>query len=65
LDIIKNNYNGNEDISRYYYQLMIYILSSQNKKNKTINLIKYRWTQIQNSQNNINNNTHYYEDNNG
>jgi hypothetical protein len=56
LDIIKNNYNGNEDISRYYYQLMIYILSSQNKKNKTINLIKYRWTQIQNSQNNINNN---------
>ena len=44
---------------------MIYILSSQNKKNKTINLIKYRWTQIQNSQNNINNNTHYYEDNNG
>ena len=66
LDIIKNNYNGNEDISRYYYQLMIYVLSSQNKKNKTINLIKYRWTQIQNGQNNINNNsTHYYEDNNG
>ena len=65
LDIIKNNYNGNEDISRYYYKLMIYVLSSQNKKNKTINLIKYRWTQIQNSQNNINNNTHYYEDNNG
>ena len=39
LDIIKNNYNGNEDISRYYYKLMIYVLSSQNKKNKTINLI--------------------------
>ena len=62
LNIIENYYNGNEDISRYFYQLMIYILSSQNNKNKTINLIKYRWKQIQN-----NNNTHtnYYKDNNG
>ena len=62
LNIIETYYNGNEDISRYFYQLMIYILSSQNNKNKTINLIKYRWKQIQN-----NNNTHtnYYKDNNG
>ena len=60
LNIIENNYNGNEDISRYYYKLMIYILSSQNKKSKTIKLIKYRWKQIQNN----NNNTHI-KDNNG
>ena len=62
LTFIKNNYNGNEDISKYYYKLMIYILLLQNKKSKTINFIKYRWKQIQN-----NNNTHtnYYKDNNG
>ena len=58
LNIIKNNFNRNEDISRYYYQLMIYVLSSQNKKSQIINLIKYRWKQIQNK-NNI------YKDNNG
>ena len=64
LNIIENNYNGNEDISRYYYQLMFYILSSQNKKSKTIKLIKYRWKQIQNNNNN-NTHTNYYKDNNG
>ena len=62
LNIIENNYNGNEDISRYYYQLMVYILSSLNKKSKTINFIKFRWKQIQN--NNITH-TNYYKDNNG
>ena len=62
LDIIENNYNGNEDISKYYYQLMIYILSSQNKKSKTIKFIKFRWKQIQN--NNITH-TNIYKDNNG
>ena len=62
LNIIENNYNGNEDISRYYYQLMVYILSSQNKKSQTINFIKYRWKEIQN--NNITH-TNYYKDNNG
>ena len=62
LNIIENNYNDNEDIPRYYYQLMVYILSSQNKKSQAINFIKFRWKQIQN-----NNNTHknYYKDNNG
>jgi hypothetical protein len=59
LNIIEKNSNCNEVISRYYYQLMIYILSSQNKKSKTIKLIKYRWKQIQND-----NNTHI-KDNNG
>ena len=59
LKVVEKNYNNNEDISRYYYQLMIYILSSQNKKSKTIKLIKYRWKQIQNTY------THYYKDNNG
>ena len=59
LNIIEKNSNCNEVISKYYYQLMIYILSSQNKKSKTIKLIKYRWKQIQND-----NNTHI-KDNNG
>ena len=61
LKLVENNYNGNEDISKYYYHLMIYILSSQNQKSKTIQFIKYRWKQIQN------NNTHtdIYKDNNG
>lgn len=58
MNIIKNNYNGNEDISRYYYQLLIYVLSTQNKKSKIISLIKYRWNQIQNKNN-------LYKDNNG
>ena len=62
LKIVENNYNGNEDISRYYYQLMVYILSSQNKKSKTIELIKHRWRQIQNNSNTF---TNYYKDNNG
>ena len=63
LNFIKNNYNDNEDISSYYYKLMIYILSLQNKKSKTINFIKYRWKQIQ--KNNNNSHTNYYKDNNG
>ena len=64
LNIIENNYNGSEDISRYYYRLMIYILSSQNKKNKTINLIKYRWKQIQ-TKNNTHSNNYKDKENNG
>ena len=58
MNIIKNNYNKNEDISKYYYKLMIYILSNKNKKGKIIQLIKYRWNQIQNYMNtNINKNS--------
>ena len=49
INIIKNNYNKNEDISKYYYKLLIYILSNKNKSSKIIQLIKYRWNQIQNS----------------
>ena len=56
MDIIKNNYNKNEDISRYYYKLMIYILSCKNNSNKIMNLLKYRWNQMQNSMNNKKNN---------
>ena len=51
INIIKNNYNRNEDISRYYYKLMIYILSCKNNSNDIAKLIKYRWNQIQNSMN--------------
>ena len=47
MNVIKNNYNKNEDISKYYYKLMIYILSNKNNTNKIIKLIKYRWNQMQ------------------
>ena len=58
INIIKNNYNKNEDISKYYYKLLIYILSNKNKSSKIIQLIKYRWNQIQNSLNvNLNKNS--------
>ena len=58
INVIKNNYNKNEDISKYYYKLMIYILSNKNKSGKIIELIKYRWNQIQNSLNvNLNKNS--------
>ena len=56
MDIIKNNFNRNEDISRYYYKLMIYILSCKNNSNKIVKLLKYRWNQIQNNMNNKKNN---------
>ena len=56
MDIIKNNFNKNEDISRYYYKLMIYILSCKNNSNKIVKLLKYRWNQMQNSLNNKKNN---------
>ena len=49
INVIKNNYNKNEDISEYYYKLMIYILSNKNNSDKIIKLIKYRWNQIQNN----------------
>ena len=49
INIIKNNYNKNEDISKCYYKLLIYILCNKNKSSKIIQLIKYRWNQIQNS----------------
>ena len=57
--LIKMNYNEKSNISKYYNQLMIYILSLQNKKTQTINFIKYRWNKLQNkykNNNTINNN---------
>ena len=49
MNLIKNYYDNNEDISKYYYKLMIYLLSKQNKSYKIIQLIKYRWNQVQNN----------------
>ena len=43
--------NKNE-ISKYFHQLLLYILSLKNKKNQIINLLKYRWIQIQNKDKN-------------
>ena len=47
--------NKKTDISKYYNQLMIYILSKQLKKAQVINAIKFRWNNFQNKyKNNIN-----------
>ena len=46
INMIKHD--NSSDVPKYYNQLMLYILSLQNKKNQIINLIKYRWNQIQN-----------------
>ena len=35
------------NIPKYYQQLMIYILSLQNKKNNLVDLIKQRWKKLQ------------------
>jgi hypothetical protein len=45
--LINMNFSKNNNIPKYYSQLMIYILSLQNKKRQTINLIKYRWNNLQ------------------
>ena len=41
-------YDKRSEIAKYYNQLMLYILSLENKRNRMVNLIKYRWNQIQN-----------------
>ena len=56
MNIIKNNYNRNEDILKYYYKLMIYIMSEKNYSGQIVQLIKYRWNQMQNNINNNKNN---------
>ena len=45
-------YDKRSEISKYYNQLMLYILSQENKRNRIVNLIKYRWNQIQNREKN-------------
>ena len=53
--LINMNYNKNKNLSKYYSQLMIYILSLQNKKSYVTNFIKYRRNFLQNKyKNNIN-----------
>ena len=47
MKIINMNYEKKSNISNYYTQLMVYILSLQNKKKQTINLLKYRWNEFQ------------------
>ena len=58
------NYCKNNNISKYYTQLMIYILSLQNKKRQTINLIKYRWNNLQ-KKSKMNNDIINYSNKNG
>ena len=50
------DYYKNKDISQYYKQLMIYLLSLQNKKSQVVSLVKHRWNYFLNKyKNNINN----------
>ena len=38
--------------SKYYNQLMLYILLLQNKESQALNLIKFKWKQKQNKEKN-------------
>ena len=40
--------NKNQKTSKYYYQIMLYILSLQNKKYGIVDLLKHRWNELQN-----------------
>ena len=42
----------NLNISKYYNQLMLYILLLQNKESQALNLIKFKWKQKQNKEKN-------------
>ena len=42
----------NLNISKYYNQLMLYILLLQNKESQALNLIKFKWNQKQNKEKN-------------
>ena len=54
--LINMDYYKNKDISQYYKQLMIYLLSLQNKKSQVVSLVKHRWNYFLNKyKNNINN----------
>ena len=51
--LIKMTKNDNKSrISKYYNQLMLYVLSLQMKKKQIINIIRYRWNEIQNREKN-------------
>ena len=45
--LIKIKFDKKTNIPKYYQQLMIYILSLQNKKNNLVDLIKQRWKKLQ------------------
>ena len=50
--INRQKFNNKMDISKYYNQLMLYILSLQNKNNQIVNLIKHKWNELQNKEKN-------------
>ena len=50
--LVKLKYDSKQYIPKYYNQLMLYILSLQNKEKNIINLIKYRWNQLEQKEKN-------------
>ena len=50
--LIKIKFDKKRDIPKYYNQLMIYILSLQNKKYNLVDFLKQRWTKLQQKENN-------------
>ena len=45
--LIKLKFGNKQNISKYYNQLMLYILALQNKEKHIVQLIKYRWNQLE------------------
>ena len=62
--LIKIKFEKRKNIPKYYNQLMIYILSLQNKKLNIIDFLKQRWTKLQqNEKNEIQDNIKNEDDN--
>ena len=62
--LIKIKFDKRKNIPKYYNQLMIYILSLQNKKLNIIDFLKQRWTKLQqNEKNEIQDNIKNEDDN--
>ena len=62
--LIKIKFDKKTNIPKYYNQLMIYILSLQNKKLNIIDFLKQRWTKLQqNEKNEIQDNIKNEDDN--
>lgn len=64
-NLINNNYDKTGNVSKFYQNLMNYILLLQNKTSKTANFIKYGYSQINNINNKTNEINNIEEDSNG
>ena len=50
--LVKLKLDSKQNIPKFYNHLMLYILSLQNKEKNIINLIKYRWNQLEQKEKN-------------